>query len=412
MATSRSVDCVIRRSAVLMLMASGLLLSLATSFAVSAQSQDDGERKRAFQLYREGRVDEALPVFERLAVADPWDRDVVETLGFLVLSKAVYTKDPDVRKAARRRGRELLIRAQQLGADDPLLKNSIDGIPPDGGDDVSFSSKKEVDDAMREGEAAFAKRDYAQAVQSYQLALLFDPQQYAAALFIGDAYYQLGQHEQAAEWYARAIKINPDRETAYRYWGDSLMKQGKMSEAREKFIEAYIAEPYNRLASGGFLNWGRQNSVALAHPVIEIPTSVTPLENGKMTINLDPKVFKKDQDRAAAAWMMYGLVRANWATSSFAKEYPEEKIYRHSLKEEAAALRAVVRALPKKEKDAKKLEASLQTLIKLEGDGLLEAYILLATPDQGIAQDFTSYRRANADKLRRYVVTYLINGGN
>lgn len=398
-----------RRPAILVLTTCVLLVGMGTCFSASAKSQEDSERKRAFQLYREGKVAEALPVFEKLAAANPWDRDVVETLGFLVLSQAVYTKDPAARKAARLRGRELLLRAQQMGADDPLLKNSIDGIPPDGGDDVSFSSKKEVDDAMREGEAAFAKQDYAKAIELYQRALLFDPQQYAAALFTGDAYYQLGQHEQAGEWYAKAITINPDRETAYRYWGDSLMKQGKMQEAREKFIEAYIAEPYNRLASTGFVKWSERNSVRLAHPQIEIPTSVTPLENGKMTINLDPKLLSKDKDPSGAAWMMYGLVRASWATTSFAKEYPEEKTYRHSLKEEAAALRAVVEALPKKEKEVRKLEPSLQTLMKLEGDGLLEAYILLAMPDEGIARDFPRYRHANADKLRRYVTTYLIN---
>jgi tetratricopeptide (TPR) repeat protein len=412
MLASSRVNLEIRRPAGFALIACALMVGLATCVVVSARSQDDGERKRAFQLYREGKVAEALPVFEKLASANPWDRDVVETLGFLVLSQAVYTKDPVARKAARLRGRELLLRAQELGANDPLLSNSIAGIPPDGGDDVSFSAKKEVDDAMREGEAAFANQDFAKAIELYQRALLFDPQQYAAALFTGDAYFQLGKHGQAGEWYAKAIAIDPDRETAYRYWGDSLMKQGKMTEAREKFIEAFIAEPYNRLARAGFVNWGERNKITIAHPQIEIPTSVTPLENGKMTISLDPKVLSKGKDPAGTAWMMYGLVRASWATNNFSKEYPEEKVYRHSLKEEAAALRAVVHALPKREKQVKELDPSLRTLIKLDSDGLLEAYILLAMPDEGIAHDFTSYRQGNVDKLRRYVVSYLLHEGN
>lgn len=46
--------------------------------------------------------------------------------------------------------------------------------------------------------------------------------------------------------------------------------------------------------------------------------------------------------------------------------------------------------------------------MKLDQDGLLEAYILLAIPDDGIARDFADYRRANADKLRRYVLQYVI----
>jgi tetratricopeptide (TPR) repeat protein len=381
--------------------------------AAALQTQDDAERKRAFQLYKDANYTEALPVFEKLAAAAPNDREVVETLGFLVLGQAIYLKDAEARKRARLRAREILTRAEKMGADDALLKTMLAASPPDGGNDISFSTRKEVDEAMRDGEGAFAKGDYSKAIESYERALLFDARQYEAALFTGDAYYQLGQAERAGEWYAKAIAINPDRETAYRYWGDVLMKHGNASGARDKFIEAFIAEPYNRLARAAFIQWAQQNDVAIAHPKIDIPTSVTPLENGKMTVNLDANVLKGDDKNGTSAWIVYGLVRAAWATADFAKEYPEEKKYRHSLKEEAAALRAVIAALSneKKDKDISKLDASLQTLLKLEKAGLLEAYILLATPDEGIAHDFATYRRANTDKLRRYLVEYVMTGG-
>ena len=42
-------------------------------------------------------------------------------------------------------------------------------------------------------------------------------------------------------------------------------------------------------------------------------------------------------------------------------------------------------------------------------DGLLEAYILLAMPDQGLARDFVAYRNANVEKLRQYVLHYVLN---
>ena len=387
---------------------------LSSSVAASTlRAQDDAERKRAFQLFKDANYTEALPAFEKLAAAAPNDREVVETLGFLVLGQAIYLQDPEVRKRARLRARELLTRAEKMGAEDALLKTMLAAIPADGGDDISFSTKKEVDEAMREGEAAFAKGDYTKAAEMYQQPLLFDPKLYTAALFTGDVYYQIGQSEKAGDWYAKAIAINPDRETAYRYWGDVLMKQGKAGEARDKFIEAFIAEPYNRLARNGFIQWAQQNKVAIAHPRIDIPTSVTPLEDGKMTVNLDASVLKGDDKNGTSAWIMYGLVRAAWATADFAKEFPEEKKYRHSLKEEAAALRAVIAGLSKekKEKEVSKLDLSLQNLLKLEKAGLLEAYILLATPDEGIAHDFAAYRRANTDKLRRYVVEYVMTGG-
>ena len=39
--------------------------------------------------------------------------------------------------------------------------------------------------------------------------------------------------------------------------------------------------------------------------------------------------------------------------------------------------------------------------------GLLEAYVLLAKPDAGIARDYVEYRKNNRDKLRRYMNEYV-----
>jgi hypothetical protein len=64
-----------------------------------------------------------------------------------------------------------------------------------------------------------------------------------------------------------------------------------------------------------------------------------------------------------------------------------------------------------KDKKVSKLEPSLAKLVRLNTDGLLEAYVLLARPDQGIAQDYATYRKAHADLLRRYVVEYILTGG-
>lgn len=374
--------------------------------------QEDLDRRRAFQMYKDGKHAEALPEFEKLAVTYPRDPVIIETLGVLLITQTYSLQDAAARKAARKRGRDLLVSAEKLGANDNLLKSFLEMIPADGGEDPTFSNRKEVDDAMREGEAAFAQRDYPKAIEMYQRALLFDPKLYEAAVFLGDVYFVTAEQRKAGEWFARAIAINPDREIAYRYWGDSLMKQGRVTEAGDKFVEAYIAEPYNRAAvQGGLGAWAQRVNVNLAHPVVEIPTSVTASENGNTTINLDPKVLGNEKGSGGAAWMTYGLVRAGW-TTEFAKQYPNEKTYRHSLKEEAAAMRAAVKVLGELEgKKAGEKDPSLLTIAKLDREGLLEAFILLAMPDRGIVQDFAEYRRTNVDKLRRYVNQYVMNAG-
>ena len=52
----------------------------------------------------------------------------------------------------------------------------------------------------------------------------------------------------------------------------------------------------------------------------------------------------------------------------------------------------------------------LGRLVKLHDEGLVEAFVLLARPNQGIAQDYDAYRKANRDKLRRYMTEYVAAG--
>ena len=388
-----------------------ILCTLLLALTVVA-AQEDADRQRAFALYKDGKYVEALPLFEQLALKYPDDPVVIESLGVVVFNQSATLKTPEERKTARKNSRALLVQAQKLGSNSPLLNALIAGIPPDGGDDSSFSTKKEVDEAMQEGEAAFAKGEFSKAIESYQRALLLDPKLYEAALFIGDVYFKQADQVKAGEWFARATVMNPDRETAYRYWGDSLIKQGKATEAGEKFVEAYIAEPYSRLARAGFVNWAEKMHITLAHPRVDIPTNVSQKGENNTTLTLDPNMFKKDEKGgSSAAWLTYGLIRAGWQ-SEFAKQYPNEKSYRHSLKEEVAAMRGALKVLgePKGGKQ-ENVDPSLQVIQKLDKEGLLEAYILLAMPDAGIANDFASYRKTNVENLRRYVKDYVLTGG-
>lgn len=386
------------------------VLCFLVSLSTAARAQSDPDRTRAFQLFEEAKYTEALPVFEKLAVKYPDDGEVIKRYGLLVLGQTAYVKDAAARKEARRKGREILLQAQKLGADDALVRSMIEGVPPDGGDDAKLSTKKEAEDAMREGEAAFAKKDFAKALELYQTALLFDPELYEAALFTGDVYYATSEGKKAGEWFERASKINPDRESAYRYWGDALMQQGMVNEAGEKFVEAYLAEPYSRLSRAAFLNWGQRANLNIDHPRVDIPTDVAPKQEGGATITVDPNSLKSgDKSGASTAWMTYGFIRASWSTAEFTKQYPNEKKYRHTLKEEAAALRAAVKSYQAHK--TKTPDQSLEVLAKLDKEGFLESFILLALPDEGIAQDYLDYRHANLATLRRYVKQYVLTGG-
>jgi tetratricopeptide (TPR) repeat protein len=267
---------------------------------------------------------------------------------------------------------------------------------------------------MREGEAAFAREDYEAALRSYGRALQLDPKLYDAALFAGDAHLQRGEFEQARQSYARAASIDPERETAYRYWGNSFLRQARLEEARDRYVEAVIAEPYNAYVwRNGLARWADARGVHLGQPKIEPLSSVSPMKDDKMTITIDPKSLGKDD--GTSAWMMYGIARAAWTTNDnerFRKQYPAETTYRHSLAEEADALRMVAQGVRQQTKDGKikQLDPALAELVRLDDAGLLEAYILFARADEGVARDYAAYRKANRDKLRRYLVEYVASG--
>ena len=82
----------------------------------------------------------------------------------------------------------------------------------------------------------------------------------------------------------------------------------------------------------------------------------------------------------------------------------------NSLAEETDALRSVI-AVATADKKTKTLSPSLAKLKKLDDLGLLEAYLLLARADEGLAKDYPAYLNGNRVKLRRYVVEYVLTGG-
>lgn len=399
---------------VVVIVATLCVMLVANPVAASAQAAIDyAEKKRhAQELYRQNKMVDAVPVLEELAAANDKDVEVFSALGFALYSMTLAAGNTQEREQLAARARAALNHAKQLGDKSELtdlaLSSLQGGTPPPS----KFSQNAEADLSMQQAEADFVKGELAQAIDLYKKALSLDPKLYDAALYIGDSYYKSpGGMSQAPEWYAKAIAIDPNRETAYRYWADVLMKQGDSDGARDKYVEAYISEPYDKLALTGFTTWAKNQHVTLAHPAITIPGAFVRKENGDTNITIDPSTLDK-KNNGGSAWIMYGIVRATWSNEKFLKTYPKEKTYRHSLGEEADALRTVVSGIDAKTRKSPDLDPSLATLLKLEQQGELEAYILLAKSDEGISKDYRPYLREHRDQLRNYVVDWVLRGGH
>jgi len=383
----------------------GFVIALA-AFA-GAQTQNAAERQRAIDVYESQNLVAALPLLEKVALAYPNDPVVLSRLGFTLYANAIDEKDAAKRQQMRQRALATLRKSRSLGDDSNLTSIALEALESPDSTQVPFSQIRAAEAAIREGESAFMRGDMDKAIAAYRRALEADPHLYSAALYAGDSEFKKAMtstdpqfrsthFDAAGVWFAKAIDINPNAETAYRYWGDALDAQGKTNEALVKFVDAIVAEPYSgQRAYVGLMQWSQRHKVQVGHPHIEPPKSNT-------TQGIDPRTL--DSKDGSNEWLMYSIVRASWQNSDFAKNYPNEQTYRHSLKEEAAALRMVAEACAKdlKSGKVKMLEPSLETLVKLNDAGLLEAFVLFARPDQGIARDYFAYRATNRDKLRRY----------
>ena len=391
-----------------------LLVCLSTiwhSATVNGQTPEsiDDLKAQVSVLLKQTRYTEAVPLLEKIAAAEPNSAEAHYYLASAVLGLIPNTKDEAGKKQLRLRARAEFLRSKELGDTAPNLNAMIESLPADGSGPSAFSDRSDADRLMNKGEAFFTQGKLDDAFKAYQKALVLDPKLYHAALFSGDVQMEKGDYAQAEVWYQRAITIDPTKETAYRYSATPLMKQQRFDEARDRYIEAFITEPYNSFTVAGFTQWARATNRPLAHPKIDIPTDITFDEKGDANINLDAGALLGGKDDGSFAWISYGATRSTWHKEKFKQTFPGEGSYRHSLAEEADALRSVI-SVATSAKETKTLSPSLAKLKKLNDAGLLEAYILLARPDSGIARDHPAYLRANRDRLRRYVLEYVVKG--
>jgi tetratricopeptide (TPR) repeat protein len=375
--------------------------------AAETSAKQDPEWHHADELYNQGKVVEAMPLFEGLSARYPSDPAVRERWAWCLMDYAVTLTDPEQRKKVRVRARTVAQEAKRLGDNSQLLEVVLE-IPEDGAE-AKFSSRQDVDEAMKTAEADYVRGDFDKARAGYLRVMLVDPDNYEAALFTGDVFFKQHVYGSAGEWFARAIQIDANRETAYRYWGDALAAVGKEDEARSKFIDGIVADPYNKRSWVGLQNWLKRNKVELNNVKLKDLSSVEVKDEKNVNITLDNSIGKNNPD--AEAWMSYGLDRAAWHTEKSEKEFPGIPRDRHTLQEETHALNFMITVL-KEEKDhlqkLPKLDPSLQALIKIQELGFLDPFVLLNRADPGIAQDYPTYRAANRGKIRSYLDEYMV----
>ena len=384
-------------------------LLLFACLPLGAQSAADSSyqlaRQKALALFSEGKRLDALPLLEGLAQKNPQDSDVLVALAASLVEHAATLTDANQAAQERFRARDFLQKAWGLGNSSPLAENLrqlLQELPANGA--IKFSDNPAVGQAMNAGEAAFARRDFDEALKSYATALQLEPTNYSAVLFTANTYDKKNDFIKAAEWYERAARIDPNIETAYRYYADMLAKQGNMAKARSLLIQAAVAEPYNKIVWREIRAWALINKTAFNLVYVGIP--LPPPD--------DPTHSPKGPADLSSAWRTYYSVKSEWKKGGrFSKQFPQEAEYRHSLPEESEALTAAAKVLEKLNGDTKTVklvtdDPTAGLLLKLYESGLIDPYVLFSLGDEGIAKDYLAYRASNRDKLETYMDQFVM----
>jgi hypothetical protein len=388
-----------------------VILSLAVLCLASAIFAQDDKAARANLLYQQYKWLEALPLYEDLAKAHPDQSLYFRRLAECLDAQAIQLSDPVEVKALRTRERDAARKAVELGETTEYVR-MMANIDPDQPPYAGNNSPARI--LFAEAEKAFAAADFSTAMTKYTAAAEADPKLYEAALYAGDTARIQKDLKTAAVWFARAIAINPDRETAYRYWGTAIFTlAGDPAAAREKYIDALVAEPYNKLAWQGIRKWAEIENAVILAPKIDRPAgpSVDPKNPNTTEIHLNIGELDEKKNPGGFAWMMYSLMRGSYHGDLFKKNFPDEKEYRHSLKEEDAALSMVATAVKGKKIKPEKLDESLRNLVELNDAGMLDCWILINGADQGIAQDYDAYRKQHRQLLHDYISRFVVHGG-
>jgi tetratricopeptide (TPR) repeat protein len=372
---------------------------------LGAQTDVDysANRRKASELFEQGKRLEALPLLEELVKTDLKDSAMLVALAACLVEHAATLSDQEGGGKERLRARLLLDQAWDLGNHSTLAMNLsqlLKQLPEDGA--IKFSANPQVDQAMRAGEAAFSRRDFAEAIKNYSRVLDLEPRNYSAALFIGNTFDKQNEFNKGSEWYERAIQLDPNIETAYRYYADMLAKKGDMAKARSMLIHAAVAEPYNRIVWRELHAWATLNHTSISEVFVGVPVE-----------GIDKQGFGSP-DTSSAIWQTYWKVKAHWQTGGeFKNRFPEEKEYRHSLLEESEALATVAENLEKLNSNPNFAELirsieSLGLLLKLHRSGLIEPYVLFSVADAEIARDYENFRTKNRSRLEEYLDKFVV----
>ncbi len=367
---------------------------------------DQARLRKAASLMGSDHYAEAAAIYEELLATQPENPLLVARLAQALSQQAQTEKDPAKVRELNQRARTQAEKADKLGSTDPLTPLILAAIRPDGttieASVGAYSIHLEVEKLIREGEKDFARRDFEKALANYQKAFELEPANLTAAVYAGDALFAARKYEPACDWFRKAVAIAPDAETPHRYLGDALHRLGQREEAFKEWIAALICEPYQRVTRQHFTASMRAAAESRGRMVPALPAVRSNMENNRVNLTVNPD--------DGALILGYFIAAMKWRREEFAQRFPDEKKSRRCLAEEIYAINAFLEMAASEDaqgqEEVKKLQSTIDQLVALKREGLLEAYVFLERADAELVTDYPAYRAKHRDQLQRYVWLY------
>ena len=142
------------------------------------------------------------------------------------------------------------------------------------------AAAQSIDQLFRQGNAAQAAGDFAEAEQVFRRVIQLDPQNAGPYNNLGNALYEQGNLEEAIASYRRAIELAPQYAYAHRNLGNALRAQGNLEEAIANYRRAIEIDPqytnaYNSLGNALRAQGNLEEAIASYRRAIELDPQYT-----------------------------------------------------------------------------------------------------------------------------------------
>lgn len=207
--------------------------------------------KRALELHRAGRLDDAATIYERLLADDPAHADASHLLGL------VRFRNRDFESAIR-----LIREAIQRDPDNPIYHGNLGNVFKDAGRPTeaiaAYRRALEIDPGYAEinnnlGYVLQIGGKTDEAIAHYRKAIGSRPDNYRAHYNLGNALALSGRNEEAVAAFREAAGLNPGFADTWDHLGIALQRLGRAAEAEACFrrwiqIQPDSADAFHALA--------------------------------------------------------------------------------------------------------------------------------------------------------------------